>query len=31
MGGDDDDCSKPVCMDSPFGNLRKNLGQALEV
>lgn len=28
---DDDDCNKPVCMDSPFGNLRKNLGSAFEV
>jgi len=26
---DDDDCTKPICKDSPFGNLRRNLGQTL--
>lgn len=25
---DDDDCSKPICMDNPYGNLRKNLGES---
>jgi hypothetical protein len=29
--GDDEDCSKPICMDSPFGNLRKKFPHQLEV
>ncbi len=27
----DDDCNKPICKDSPYGNLRKNLANTLEV
>lgn len=26
----EDDCNKPICMDSPYGNLRKNLGDVLQ-
>lgn len=29
--GDDEDCSKPICMDSPYGNFRKNFPQHHQV